>query len=106
MTRQAGSHRLWTGMGAAAVLACGLCCAAPAIAVLGGFGALAAMGALLKVFELVSLVLAVLALGGAAVLRVRQRRRRACRVPDRVAELGMLGPTGEGGGDRSGGWST
>jgi DNA-binding transcriptional MerR regulator len=95
MTRRAGSYRWWTGMGVAAALACGLCCAAPVIAVLGGFGALAAMGALFKVFELVSLVLAVLALGGAAVLWVRRRRLRTCQVPDRVADLGIPAPTGQ-----------
>ncbi len=67
-------------------MACGLCCAVPLTALLGGVGALSALGA---VFEVVSLILAVVALGGAAVLWVRRRRRRACRVPDQVTDLGM-----------------
>src|SRR5262245_15660048 len=50
-------------MGVAA--ACGVCCAVPLIALLGGIGVVSGMGAVFEVFELVSLVLAVPALGGA-----------------------------------------
>jgi hypothetical protein len=78
--------RWWKRTGIAAAVACGVCCAMPLITLLGGVGALSAIGA---VFEKVSLVLAVVALGGAGVLWVRRRRRRACRVPERPVDLGM-----------------
>jgi hypothetical protein len=81
--------RWWRRTGIAAAVACGVCCAVPLIGLLGGAGVLSALGA---VFEKVSLVLAVLALGGAGVLWLRRRRRRACRVPERAVDLGMPEP--------------
>ena len=86
-------ERWWKRAGIGAAAMCGLCCAAPLIALLGGAGVLSAMGAVFQVFERISLVLAVLALGGASVLWVRRRRRRACRIPERVVDLGMPEPT-------------
>jgi hypothetical protein len=79
-------------MGVAAAVACGLCGASALIDVLGGIGVLSSLGVLVVGFELASIVLAVLALGGAGVSWLR-RRRRACRVPDQVADLGMPEPT-------------
>jgi hypothetical protein len=96
MTPPVRPYRWWKRTGVAAAVACGVCCAVPLIALLGGIGALSALGAVFEVFEKVSLVLAVLALGGAAVLWVRRRRLRACRVPDRVVELGMPEPIRRG----------
>jgi hypothetical protein len=92
MTRQAQPYRLWTRVGVAAAVACGMCCAAPLIAVFGGIGVLSSLGAVFDVVELASIVLAVLAFAGAGVLWLRRRRRRACRVPKRVVELGMPEP--------------
>lgn len=69
----------------------------PLLALLVGLGAVsAAAGAVFQVFELVSIVLAVLAFGGAAVLWVRRRRKKACRVPDQVVELGLPEPPQRG----------
>jgi hypothetical protein len=95
MTRPAQPYRWWKRVGVAAVAACGVCCAAPLIALLGGFGALSAVGTVVEGFEMISLVLAVIALGGAGVLWLG-RRRRACRVPDRIVDLGMPAPTRDG----------
>jgi len=92
VTGPARPYRRWTGVGIAAAVACGLCCAAPLIGVLGGIGALSAVGAAFDVLRVVSIALAVLALGGAAALWLRRRRRRACQVPDRPADLGMPAP--------------
>lgn len=74
-------------------MACGLCCAVPLIAVFGGVGVVGSLSAVFEVFELASIVLAVVAFAGAGVLWLRRRRRRACRVPERVVELGMPEPT-------------
>jgi hypothetical protein len=96
MTGPARPYRRWQRVGVAAAVACGMCCAVPLIAVLVGVGVTSAtLGTVFQVVELASLVLAVLALGGAGVLWVR-RRRRACRVPDRVADLGLPEPTRRG----------
>ena len=46
---------------------------------------------MLEVFERFAFVLAVLATGGAAVVWLRRRRRRACEVPSRAVDLGMPG---------------
>jgi hypothetical protein len=75
-------YRWWRRTGIAAAVACGLCCAVPLIALLGGAGVLSALGPVFGVLETVSLVLAVLSLGGAGALWLRRRRRRACRVTD------------------------
>lgn len=83
-------------VGVAAAVACGLCCAVPLIAALGGIGALSALGAVFEIFEVVSIVLAVLALSGATVLWLLRRRRRACRVPERVVDLGLPEPVSRG----------
>jgi hypothetical protein len=85
MTPPARPYRHWTRLGVAATVACGMCCAVPLITALGGIGVVSSLGAVFKVVELVSIVLAALAFTGATVLWVRRRRRRACRVPDRVA---------------------
>jgi hypothetical protein len=85
-------YRWWKRTGLAAVVACGLCCAMPLIAVFGGAGVVASLGAMFKVVELASIVLAVVAFAGAGVLWLRRRRQRACRVPERVVELGMPKP--------------
>jgi hypothetical protein len=82
-------HRWWRRTGLAAAVACGLCCAMPLIAVFAGVGVVASLGAVVKVVELASIVLAVVAFTGAGVLWLRRRRRRACRVPERVMELGI-----------------
>ncbi|HEV8560159.1 MAG TPA: hypothetical protein VGR06_27820 [Actinophytocola sp.] len=93
MTPTGRPDRRWTRVGVAAVVACGVCCAVPLIAVLSGIGVVASLGAVLEVVEWLSVALAVLALGGAALLWLRRRRRQACQVPDRVVSLGMPGPT-------------
>lgn len=80
--------RWWKRTGIAAVVACGMCCAAPLISLLGGVGVVSGLGVVFEMVERVWLVLAVLAVGGATVLWVR-RRRRACRVPNQVVDLGM-----------------
>lgn len=68
MSGPAQPDRLWKQLGVAAAVACGLGCAAPPIALIGGFGALSALGAVSQVFEVISIVLAVLAFGAAGVL--------------------------------------
>ncbi|MGW4058574.1 hypothetical protein ACWEGE_09840 [Amycolatopsis sp. NPDC004747] len=97
MTPPAKPYRRWVRLGVAAAVACGACCALPLITLLGGIGVASSLGAVFEVFERASFVLAVLAFTGAAVLWVRRRRRRACRIPDRVADravdLGMPGPS-------------
>lgn len=92
MTPPARPYRRWARLGVAAAVACGVCCAVPLIALLGGVGVVSSLGAALGVFELASIVLAVLAFAGAAALWVRRRRRRACRVPDQVVDLGLPEP--------------
>ncbi|SMD27393.1 hypothetical protein [Kibdelosporangium aridum] len=86
-------YRWWKRTGIAAAVACGLCCAAPLIALFGGIGVVGSLGAVFDVFELASIVLAVVAFAGAGLVWLRRRRRRACRVPERVVELGMPKPT-------------
>jgi hypothetical protein len=93
VTGPAQSDRRWKRLGVAAAVACGLCCAAPLIALLGGFGTVSALAAVFQVFELVSIVLAVLAFGAAGILWARRRRRQACQVPDRAAEQDMPTPS-------------
>jgi hypothetical protein len=68
-----------------------MCCGLPLVTLLGGVGLAAAAGAALEVFERFAFVLAVLAMGGAAVVWLRRRRRRACEVPSRAVDLGMPG---------------
>ncbi|HET9138892.1 hypothetical protein [Actinophytocola sp.] len=81
------ADRWWKRTGLAAAVACGVCCAVPLIALLGGIGVAGSLAAVVGVVEVVSIALSVVAFGGAGVLWLRRRRRRACRVPDRTAEL-------------------
>jgi hypothetical protein len=96
MTPPTRPYRRWTRLGIAAAVACGESSAVPLNTQLGAVGIVSSLGAVFDVFELVSIVLAVLAFAGAAVLWLRRRRRRACRVPDRVsnrvADLGLPEP--------------
>ena len=91
MTSPVDPYRRWSRVGIGAVMACGLCCALPLVTLLGGVGMAAAVGAVFEVFERFAFVLAVLALGGAAVVWLRRRRRRACEVPSRTVDLSMPG---------------
>lgn len=102
MTPPTRPYRRWARLGIAAAVACGVCCAVPLITVLGGVGVVSSLGAVFDVVELVSIVLAVLAFAGATVLWVRRRRKRTCRVPDRVADLGLPEPPSESSADQPG----
>jgi type VI protein secretion system component VasK len=72
------------GAGAAAVVACAVCCAGPVLAVLGSIGAASTVAA---IWVPALAVLAVAAVLG--VLFVIRRRRAACHSGPQVVDLGM-----------------